>query len=309
MKGKLTDLDVMGMFSQDAEIMIDAFLGEHNLTGRKVHLDKTTGLLYELYLTLTGVLSVDALDESFIQIIGLPRDNIKWKQGFPPALENAPCIAFLHGMGGSSHRLRQDLLPLLLKAKVRAIFIEGDKPIGKSGKSYVQRSAEGEVVNPMAVLHTVANKMKDIAETGITIDGIYGFSQGAIVAGLMAAGWTNSLVPKVQAAPLKFMILQCGSELDWRKTLPQCFEGMPITIPALVSFGKMDFTSYGTRKQTAAYSSWFDKTTCTRLDNMAFHQPLPFNMRMLIKHLDALVAFINTHADGSRQIDVANLEA
>jgi len=306
MKGKLADLDVIAMFSQGAEVMIDAFLREHKLTAEKEKLNKTTGLLYELYLTLYGVLSVDELDETHLERLGVPRADIRWKESFPPALENPPCIVFLHGMGGNNRTLRRQLLPLLLKAKVRAIFIEGGMSVGKKGKSYVQRSAEGAVVNPMAVLHTVANKMKNIAESGITIDGIYGFSQGAIIAGLIAAGWAKNLLPKIQAAPLKLIIAQCGSELDWRTTLPRCFEGTPITIPALVSFGKKDRTRFGTKKQTTAFSSWFDNATCTRVDHTASHQPLPSNTRMLGKHLDALDAFINTHA--GQQVNTANLE-
>jgi len=307
MKGRLTDLEVMAMFSQNAEDLIDAFLRDHNLTAQKEHLNQKTGLLYELYLALCGVLSVDDLDESVAQMFGLPQGYIRWKEAFPPALENAPRIVFLHGMGGSSKGLRKELLPLLMKANFRAIFIEGDKNMGKHGKSYVQRSAEGDVINPMAVLHSVANKMKDLADKGITFHGIYGFSQGAIVASLMAAGWNKNIVPKVQAAPLKFMIAQCGSELDWRSTIPQCFEGMPITVPALVSFGKKDFTRFGTRKQTTAFSSWFDKATCTRVDHRASHQPLPSDMRRLGEHLESLLAFINTHA--GLETERENLEA
>jgi len=289
----------MNMFSVDAGAMIDSFLRDKNKLDKKEDLNNTTGLLYDLYLVLLGVLPFDVLDDSITWKLGVDKADIYWKRewGIPAVNDDVPCIIFLHGMGSNSCSLRRSLLPLLIQGKLRAFFIQGEyrSQRGK-GYSYSQRTADDEIINPWAILHTVARRMKDIAtEKGITFDGIYGFSQGAIIAALLVASWSKNLTPKVQANAMKFIIVQSGSENDWRRSLPACFEAMPIKVPAFISFGKNDWITTS-KQQKLAFAGWFNETRCTRVDHCGSHSELPSNLSKASQHVEALVAFIEIHA-------------
>jgi len=311
-QGTLTDLEVMAMFTKDAERIIDSYLKSIGQEGCKAVLNKTTGFFFELYLALSGVISVDELTEGFPELLQVKRADIRLREGSASVLRpNAPCIVFLHGIGMNSGSLREKLLPLLVKAKFRAIFIEGSHPIGMhGGKTYVQRSAEQQVEAPMAMLHTVAKQIKEVAaKERITVHGLYGFSQGAIIASLLAAGWASDLLPKLQEDPIHFIIAQCGSELHWRTSVPQCFQCMPISSPAFVSFGKKDGTPFGKKEERLAFSGWFDKKVATRVDHSGAHEPLPSNVRKLNRHVKSLLTFVKKRAKAGLQVQLEALEA
>jgi len=290
-KGKLTDLDIMHMFSTDGEKMIDAFLIEKNKLGNKNVLNQSTGLLFETFLVLMGVMPHDELRKEFCDLLGVHSSSeVEWKATFPPKIQAAPRVVCLHGMGGTSALLRKQLAPLMLTASIRCEFIQA-----LEHGSYCHRDPSGEVINPMAAVHSVAHAIKERVDTkGIVFEGMIGFSQGSVMSGLVVGGQQANAVPKFQMAPLRFVIAFCGSELDWRTNVPRCFEGMPIQTPTLAIFGMWDISKFGKTKQKDAFTSWFDKKNCIRVQHPGCHTCLPGNLRAINDLVDRIQGFINT---------------
>ena len=86
-KSPITDDDLLCQLysgrtpDERPDCMVDAFLKDWNLS--KSGLLKHSGLLCELYLVLAGIMPVDEMYARDIEILGLPKENIVWKQGYP----------------------------------------------------------------------------------------------------------------------------------------------------------------------------------------------------------------------------------